>query len=264
MRVTVDQLKYCKVETADGMAIITIDRPEVMNALHLEAHQELSAAFDFFGNDHSLRVAIITGTGDRSFCAGTDLKSLAVTGPYEYPRGGFGGITKRFDLWKPVIAAVNGLCLGGGAEILAACDLAVAAEHAEFSFPEPRVGQAALGGGALQRLARQLPMKHAMWLALTAQRIDATEAKRIGLINQIAPKAEVLEAAKAIARTIIACAPLSIEATKQVMLESVGKPNLEAAMAASYPAAERMLASRDAKEGPLAFAQKRTPQWQGC
>jgi enoyl-CoA hydratase/carnithine racemase len=259
----IDRFKYCRLETADGMAIITIDRPEVLNALHLDAHKELSAAFDFFDSDRSLRVCIITGAGDRSFCVGTDLKSLAVTGPYEYPRSGFGGITKRFDFWKPVIAAINGLCLGGGAEILAACDLAVAAEHAEFSFPEPRIGQAALGGGALQRLPRQMPMKHAMWLALTAQRINATEAQRIGLINQIVPKGELREAAKTIARAILACAPLSIEATKQVMLESVGQPNLEAAMAASYPAAERMLASHDAMEGPLAFAQKRTPQWQG-
>lgn len=259
-----ERFKHCRLETADGMAIITIDRPDVMNALHLDAHQELSSAFDFFGADPSLRVAIITGAGDRSFCVGTDLKSLAVTGPYEYPRGGFAGITKRFDMWKPVIAAVNGFCLGGGAEILAACDLAVAAQHAEFALPEPLVGQAALGGGALQRLARQMPMKNAMWLALTAQRIDAAEARRIGLINQIVPKGEALSAAKSIARSILACAPLSIEATKQVMLQSVDHPNLEAAMAASYPAAERMLASKDAKEGPLAFAQKRIPRWQGC
>jgi crotonobetainyl-CoA hydratase len=208
-------------------------------------------------------VAIVTGEGDRAFCVGTDLKSLAVTGEYEYPKGGFAGITKRFDLWKPVIAAVNGLCLGGGVEILAACDLAIAADHAQFALPEPLVGLAALGGGALQRLAWQMPMKEAMWLALTAQRIDAEEARRVGLVNRVVPRIELLSTARAVARTILACAPLSIEATKQVMMQSVGEPSLEAAMRARYPAAEHMLASEDAREGPRAFAEKRTPRWRG-
>ena len=141
-------------------------------------------------------MAIVTAVGDRAFCVGTDLKSLAKTGPYEYPRGGFGGITTRFDLWKPVIAAVNGLCLGGGVEIVAACDLAIASEHAEFALAEPLVGLAALGGGALQRLARQLPMKEAMWLVLTGKRIDAQEARRIGLVNEVAPRGQALERAR--------------------------------------------------------------------
>lgn len=129
--------------------------------------------FYLYASDPNLRVAIITGAGDKSFCVGTDLKALSRTGPYEYPNGGFGGITKRFDLHKPVIAAVNGLCLGGGMEILAACDLAVASEKAEFGLPEPLVGQAAVGGSALQRLTRYLPMKATMYLAL-----DSAEDRR--------------------------------------------------------------------------------------
>ena len=168
---TTPGFSYLRLEREDAILTITIDRPEVLNALHLDAHLELDRAFDLYAADPALRVAIITGAGDRAFCVGTDLKSLAVTGEYEYPPGGFAGITKRFDLWKPVIAAVNGLCLGGGVEIVAACDLAIASDHAEFALPEPRVGLAALGGGALQRLARQMPMKDAMWLVLTAQRI---------------------------------------------------------------------------------------------
>lgn len=257
------KLHFTEVERSDGILTITINRPEVLNALHLEAHAELSRIFNAYALDPELRVAIITGAGERSFCVGTDLKSLATTGPYDYPKGGFGGITSRFDLWKPVIAAVNGLCLGGGVEILAACDLAVASEHAEFALPEPLVGLAALGGAALQRLARDLPLKEAMYLALTGQRISASEAQRIGLLNQVAPRGEVLLQARALAHKILACAPLSIEATKQVMLKSLEQPSLEAALQAHYPAAQRMLASDDAVEGPLAFAQKRKPQWKG-
>jgi len=258
-----DDFRYVKLARDEGILTITIDRPDVLNALHLPAHVELSQAFDLYAADPVLRVAIVTGAGDRAFCVGTDLKSLAVTGEYEYPKGGFAGITKRFDLWKPVIAAVNGLCLGGGVEILAACDLAVASDHAQFGLPEPRVGLAALGGGALQRLAWQGPMKDAMWLALTAQRIDAAEARRLSLVNQVVPHAELMPAAMAVAREILACAPLSIEATKQVLLQSADASSLEAAMQGRYPAAERMLASEDAREGPRAFAEKRKPRWQG-
>ena len=176
-----DSFRYIRVDCDDRVLTITIDRPDVLNALHLDAHVELSRAFDIYAGDASLSVAIITGSGDRAFCVGTDLKSLAKTGEYDYPSGGFAGITRRFDLWKPVIAAVNGLCLGGGLEIVAACDLAIASEHAEFGLPEPRVGLAALGGGGLQRLARQMPMKDAMWLALTGKRMSVEEARRARL-----------------------------------------------------------------------------------
>lgn len=255
--------RYIRLDREDGVLTITIDRPEVLNALHLDAHVELSRAFDAYVDDASARVAIITGSGDRAFCVGTDLKSLAKTGDYEYPSGGFAGITKRFDLWKPVIAAVNGLCLGGGVEIVAACDLAIASEHAEFGLPEPRVGLAALGGGALQRLARQMPMKDAMWLVLTAKRILAADAKRVSLVNDIVPRGNALEAAKALARQMLECAPLALEASKQVLLESANEPNLEAAMHREYPAARRMLESEDAREGPRAFAEKRKARWLG-
>jgi crotonobetainyl-CoA hydratase len=258
---TKSNFEYCRLDREDAILTITIDRPKVLNSLHQDAHFELARAFDLYAADPALRVAIITGVGDRAFCVGTDLKSLAITGDYEYPPGGFAGITKRFDLWKPVIAAVNGLCLGGGVEIVAACDLAVASDHAEFALPEPLVGLAALGGGALQRLARQMPMKEAMWLVLTAKRIPADEARRIGLVNEVVPRGEALDRAKALACDLLACAPLALEASKQVMLQSVAEPDLEAAMRKTYPAAERMLASEDAKEGPRAFAEKRKPRW---
>jgi enoyl-CoA hydratase/carnithine racemase len=258
-----DGYQYIRTERDGAIVTITIERPEVLNALHQAAHFELQRAFDDYAGDPALSVAIITGVGERAFCVGTDLKSLAKTGPYEYPPGGFAGITTRFDLWKPVIAAVNGLALGGGVEIVAACDLAIASEHAEFALAEPLVGLAALGGGALQRLARDLPMKDAMWLVLTAKRISAPEARRLSLINDVVPRGTVLERARALANDLLACAPLALRASKQVMLQSLDEPDLASAMRRKYPEAERMLASDDAREGPKAFAEKRTPQWKG-
>ncbi len=255
--------QHCRLDRDAAILTITITRPEVLNALTPEAHAELAHAFDLYAADTTLRVAIITGMGDRAFCVGTDLKQLARDNRDDKPATGFGGITKRFDLWKPVIAAVNGLCLGGGVEIVVACDLAIAADHAQFALPEPLVGLAALGGGALQRLARQMPMKEAMWLVLTGKRIDAGEARRIGLINEVVPRGELLARAQALAHDLLACAPLALEASKQVMLQSVAEPDLEAAMRKEYPAATRMLASEDAREGPRAFAEKRKPRWLG-
>jgi enoyl-CoA hydratase/carnithine racemase len=255
--------QYCRVERDGHVVTITLNRPEVLNAMHPAGHRELARAFDDYAADPELRVAIVTGAGDRAFCVGTDLKTLAATGDHEKPSTGFAGITHRFDLWKPVIAAVNGLCLGGGVEILAACDLAIAADHAEFGLSEPRVGLAALGGGALQRLARDLPMKEAMWLVLRAQRINAEEARRIGLINKVVPRAELMAQARALADELLACAPLALQASKQVMLQSLDEPDFAKAMTRRYEAAERMLASEDAVEGPRAFAEKRKPNWKG-
>ncbi len=254
--------KHCKVERRDQILTITLNRPEVLNAMNPEAHFELDEVFDLYAADPDIHVAIITGAGDRAFCVGTDLKELARTGDHRKPPGGFCGITTRFNLYKPVIAAVNGLCLGGGTEIVAACDLAIASDRAEFGLPEPRVGLAALGGGALQRLAREMPMKDAMMLVLTGKRINAREAQRISLINDVVPHNALMDAARKLAGDILACAPLAVQASKQVMLQSRDMA-LQASMKASYTAARQMLASQDALEGPRAFAEKRQPRWTG-
>jgi len=254
--------KHCKLERRDQILTITLNRPEVLNAMNPEAHFELDEVFDLYAADPDMHVAIITGAGDRAFCVGTDLKELARTGDHRKPPGGFCGITTRFNLCKPVIAAVNGLCLGGGTEIVAACDLAIASDRAEFGLPEPRVGLAALGGGALQRLAREMPMKDAMMLVLTGKRINAREAQRISLINDVVPHNALMDAARKLAGDILACAPLAVQASKQVMLQSRDMA-LQASMKASYTAARQMLASQDALEGPRAFAEKRQPRWTG-
>ncbi|WP_396333731.1 enoyl-CoA hydratase-related protein [Burkholderia anthina] len=258
-----DTYRHCRYEVEGPLLMLTIDRPDVLNALHPDAHRELADAFDRYATDPALRVAIVTGAGERAFCVGTDLKALDATGDHTKPSTGFAGITHRFDLWKPVIAAVNGLCLGGGMEIVAACDLAIAADHAQFGLPEPRVGLAALGGGLLQRLPRQIGLKDAMALVLTAKRISAGEATRIGLINEIAPAGELMKRARALAQDILACAPLAIQASKQVMLTSLAHADLAATMHDNYPLAQRMLQSDDAREGPKAFAEKRAPTWTG-
>lgn len=246
-----------------GLLWITIDRPQAMNALNAAAHRALHDALDGFAADPALRVAVITGAGDTAFCVGSDLKERAIKNADDHPPTGFGGISHRFDLRKPVIAAVNGLAIGGGVEIVAACDLAIAADHAAFSLPEPRVGLAALGGGGLQRLARNMPLKQAMDLILTGRRINAGEAKAMGLVNDVVPKEELRERVRWYASQILEGAPLAIEASKQVMLQSLDEPSLEKALRRKYDAAERMLASDDAKEGQKAFAEKRKPHWQG-
>ncbi|MGI9425931.1 MAG: enoyl-CoA hydratase-related protein, partial [Hyphomicrobiaceae bacterium] len=150
-----------------------------------------------------------------------------------------------------------------GVEIVAACDLAVAAAHAEFSLPEPRIGLAALGGGGLQRLARDLPLKFAMDIALTGRRVTAEEAQRVGLINEVVPADQLDDRVRTLAQMIVDGAPLAIAASKQVMLESLQFPDLETALRHRYVSAERMLASEDAKEGQRAFVEKRKPSWQG-
>lgn len=255
--------QFCRYEVDGPLLTLTIDRPEVLNALHPEAHFELADAFDRFAEDDGLRVAIITGSAQRAFCVGTDLKALAQTGNHDKPSTGFAGLTHRFDLYKPLIAGVNGLCLGGGMEILAACDLAVAASTARFGLPEPKVGLAALGGGLLQRLPRQIGMKHAMELVLTAQPINAERALEIGIINRVVPPDAVLASARQLAEHLLECAPLSLQASKQVMLESLRQADLNSTFHENYPLAVRMLASQDAVEGPRAFAEKRQPQWIG-
>jgi enoyl-CoA hydratase/carnithine racemase len=255
--------EHVLVEREGAILWITINRPASLNALNPQAHREVSAALDTFAAEPELRVAVLTGAGNRAFCVGSDLKSRAERNADDHPPTGFGGISHRFDLIKPIIAAVNGLAIGGGVEIAAACDMAIAADHAEFSLPEPRVGLAALGGGGLQRLARNMPLKHAMDLVLTGRRIGALEAKAMGLINDVVPAAELRARTRQVAEMIIAGAPLAIEASKQVMLQSLEMGSLEAALRARYPAAERMLASEDAKEGQRAFVEKRQPRWQG-
>jgi len=254
-------LEFVRYEKRDHIAFITMNRPDVMNALHPPAHEELDGCWNDLAADDDIRVAVVTGAGERAFSAGNDLKWTAQHGVPKMPRSGFAGITSRFDLWKPVIAAVNGVALGGGLEIALACDVIVAAEHATLGLPEPRVGLLAAAGG-VHRLPRHLPLKIAMGMMLTAKPLTAAEAHRVGLVNEVVPAKDLMATAERWAKTIAECSPLSIQATKQAALEGLGKP-LREAMFAKYDAIERLWTSEDVREGPRAFAEKRAPVWKG-
>ncbi len=255
--------EFCKTEREGHLLIVTIHRPEVMNSLHPPANRELAAAFDAFEADPELWVAIITGAGERAFSAGNDLKHQASGGDMSgQPASGFAGLTARAGLVKPVIAAVNGVAMGGGFEICLACDLIVAAEDAVFALPEPRVGLAALAGG-IHRLPRQIGLKRALGMLLTGRRVSAAEGEQLGFVNEVVPKGQALAGAKKWAALILECAPLSVRASKEAAYAGLDAPTLEAAMGSHYPQLREMLKSEDFIEGPRAFAQKRKPNWKG-
>lgn len=256
--------EFCTTEQDGHLLKVTMNRPEVMNALHPPANLELAQVFDTFANDPELWVAVVTGAGDRAFSAGNDLKFQASGQRVSMPPSGFAGLTSRFDLTKPVIAAVNGLAVGGGFEIALACDIIIAADTATFALPEPNVGLAALAGG-LHRLPREIGLKRALGMILTARRVSAAEGKELGFVNEVVPAAELMTAAKRWADLILKCSPMSIRASKDAVYRGLDEPTLRAALEsqAKYPAVTAMLKSEDLIEGPLAFAQKRPPKWKG-
>jgi enoyl-CoA hydratase/carnithine racemase len=253
--------EFCKTEREGHLLVVTLHRPDVLNALHPPANRELAKVFDDFASDPELWVAILTGAG-RGFCAGNDLKYQASGGDMSgQPETGFAGLTNRTDLVKPVIAAVNGVAMGGGFEIALACDLIVASEDATFALPEPRVGLAALAGG-IHRLPRQIGLKNAMGMLLTGRRVSAEEGQRLGFVNEVVPKGEALAGAKRWAAQILECAPLSVRASKEAAYKGL-EGSLSQAMSGRYEELRRMVKSEDFIEGPKAFAEKRPPRWKG-
>ncbi len=252
--------------TRNGQILeVILDRPKA-NAIDNATSRLMGELFCEFRDDPGLRVAIITGGGEKFFSAGWDLSAAAegeaIDG--DYGPGGFAGITELHDLNKPVIAAVNGMAVGGGFELALACDLIVAAEHAQFFLPEIFVG--VLADAASFRLPKRLPHQIAMEMLLTGRRMDAEEAKRWGLVNVVVPPDQVMAKARELAEIIIKAAPLSIAAVKAVTRATVAL-DVEACYAlmrsGKLEAYERMLSSDDAKEGLKAFAEKREPVWQG-
>jgi enoyl-CoA hydratase/carnithine racemase len=262
--------EFISYRVVGRIAYVTINRPEVLNALHAAANAEMRDAFERFRDDDQAWVAVLTGAGDRAFSAGNDLRATAERnasgaggpGPQRPASAPLGGITSDFECDKPLIAAVNGYALGGGFELALACDVIVAADTARFGLPEPRVGLVASAGG-MHRLPQHLPLKLAMGLMLTGRQLTAAEAAAVGLVNEVVPLADLTAAADRWAAQMLECSPVSLRTTKRCVLAGLGRPVADAMQddRTSGRLAE-LFRSQDAREGPLAFAQKRPPQWQ--
>ena len=253
--------QHCKIERDDHLLIVTLNRPQAMNSLHAPACFELHEIFDDFESDPDLWVAIITGEGDRAFCAGHDL----VEAPDEpMPPSGWAGLSYRTSLDKPIIAAVNGVAIGGGWEIALVCDIVVADERAIFALSEPRVGAVALGGGIF-RLTQGLPRATAMSMLLTGRRVEASEAKALGLVTEVGPAGQSLAGARRWAEEILKCAPLCVRQTKRLALQATegGSDLADQIHKAEVEVSAFVFATEDTQEGIRAFKEKRKPVWTG-
>jgi crotonobetainyl-CoA hydratase/dehydration protein DpgD len=256
-------------EKKDGVAYVTLSRPAVLNAMNSQMHEELARAWDDVEADDSVRVAVLTGAGDRSFSVGQDLKERARLDERGVLPGTFGSrglpgwprLTERFSMSKPVIARVNGYAFGGGFELVLASDIVIASELATFAMPEARLGLIP-GAGGVFRLARQLPLKLAAGYLLTGRRISAATARSYGLVNEVVAHERLDECVAGWTADLIRSAPLSVRAIKESMLRSLDMP-LAQAFLAEYAWEERRRYSQDAREGVRAYVSHRDPQWLG-
>ena len=255
-----------KISVDEQIATIVLNRPEALNAIDPETRQELIDGLGRLRDDKSVRVLIVSGEGDRAFCAGADLKkTMPPTESFAQLSYQGGPDSDRwieaFAIDKPIICAINGLAMGGGLEMALACDIRIAVEGARFALPEVRVGSIP-GAGGTQRLPRIVGMTNAMMMLLTGEAIDAAEALRIGLISRIVPRDNLMSEARAIADKIAANAPLSINAVKSLVRRGMNMP-LEAAIHEEYLTWGTLRDTKDRIEGRLAFQQKRKPVYKG-
>ncbi|MGR3374483.1 enoyl-CoA hydratase-related protein [Pseudooceanicola sp.] len=252
--------EFCKVDREGPILIVTINRPEVYNALHAPAHNELAQVWDEFAADDDLWVAVLTGAGDKAFSAGNDLKYTAQGGKGTPPPSGFAGLSMRHDLEKPLVAAVNGFAMGGGFETALACDVILASETAKFALPEVKVGLFAAAGG-VQRLSRQIGRKPAVEMMLTGRSVSAEEGRALGFVNAVHAPGALMDAAMAKAQEIASVSPSSVKATKRVLNKMDEMEDLAASLKYSRDVMSELRDTEDFREGVNAFVEKRAPQW---
>ena len=252
--------EFITTEHRGNILQVTLNRPEVYNAMHPPMHHELAQVWDAYSADADLWVAVLTGAGDKAFTAGNDLKFTAAGGKSNMPPSGFAGLTQRFDLEKPIIAAVNGFAMGGGFETALSCDIILSADTATFALPEVKVGFFAAAGG-VQRLSRYIGRLAAQELVLTGRSITAQEALALGVVNAVVPKAELLDAAMAKAAQITAVSPSAVRAGKRVLNALAVAEGLPDSLAYSREVVTDLAQTEDFKEGVQAFVEKRKPKW---
>jgi enoyl-CoA hydratase/carnithine racemase len=259
--------EFIEVDKKNHITTITINRPEVMNCLSPMVSREMSSVINEFDDDPDQWIGVITGAGDRAFSAGNDLKwhsshtkeEMAEAG--KGIKGGFGGITARFDCYKPFIAAVNGLALGGGFEIALACDIIIAVEDAYFGLPEPRVGLWP-GAGGVYRLSRQIPYHAAMSVVIAQRNMTAQQAFSYGVVNEVVVREDLMKTVDQYVEDILVGGPLSVRACKEAAIKGAHL-SIQEAMETPFPGQVALGTSQDAVEGPLAFSEKRKPTWTG-
>lgn len=249
-------------EIRDRIAFVTINRPQAYNACDQPTYDRLAEVWEDFANNDDAWVAILTGAGDKAFCAGSDIKLNFNTQPE--PGDAFDADThedlmRGLEVWKPIIAAVNGHCNGGGLEMALACDVRVASDNAQFGLGEVRIGLLP-GGGGTQRLTRAMPLGDALWMLYSGERIDAEEAHRVGLVNRVVPQDDLMSTAESMARTLLEAGPLAMRAIKQAAIQGLSMP-LEDGLRLEQNLFRLLAMTEDSVEGTRAFAEKREPQW---
>lgn len=252
---------FITTEKRGHILVVTMNRPDVYNAMHVDMHNEMAACWDAFAADRDLWVAVLTGAGDKAFCAGNDLKATAAGGARAtMTPTGFAGLSARFDLEKPIIAAVNGFAMGGGFETALSCDIILASQNAKFALPEVKVGFFAAASG-VQRLSRYIGRLAAQELMYTGRTISADEALALGCVNAVLPHEELMQKAMEKAEQLCAVSPSAVKATKRVLNDMYARDGMQDSISYSREVIADLSKTEDFKEGVNAFVEKRAPAW---
>lgn len=252
--------EFCTTEKRGNILVVTMNRPEVYNSVHAPMHNEMHAIWEDFAADPDLWVAVLTGAGDKAFSAGNDLKYTAAGGKGKPPHTGFGGLSMRFDLEKPIVAAVNGFAMGGGFEVALSCDIIISSDTAKYALPEVKVGLFAAASG-VQRLSRQIGRKPAVDIMLTGRHVGPQEGLELGFVNEVVPADKLMERAMEKAQEIASVSPSSVRATKRVLNAMDELENLKSSLNYSRQVMADLRETEDFREGVNAFVEKRPPEW---